>query len=94
MVEFKIILSIVDLHLSSVVPEDEAISLIPLTPLLGDHEVNSLPSMKSLYNKKGAEQDLTKTMVFSQLTPTCCYIHFNLTQEDTITGPTHPCTEA
>lgn len=47
--------------------------------------INSFPSVKSLYSKKGAEQDPTRTKCLQWITPSLC-THCHLTQQDT--GPT------
>lgn len=47
--------------------------------------------MKSLYNKKRGRARFYKDNCFQLINSNLQYIHFNLTQEDTVTGPTHPC---
>lgn len=86
MVKFKITRSIADVSTFKMWERREVASF---SDVFVQGIINSFPSTKSLYSKKGAEQDPTRTKCLQWMTPSLS-THCHLPQQDT--GPTHPCT--
>lgn len=83
MVKFKRTLSIADVPTFKMCCTWERREVASFSAVFVQGIINSFPSMKGLYSKKGAEQDPTRTKCLQWMTPNVSP-HCHLTQQDTV----------